>query len=74
MEKLAEIVEKEAVYESYVEQLPEVMQEMIILGDSVDWEPYRWKTNPLSLLANVRSSLQELLEVIHHEKAKKSPD
>lgn len=74
MEKLAEIVQKEAVYESYVEQLPEVMQEMILLGDSIDWEPYRWKTNPLSVLANVRSSLQELLEVIHNEKAKKGSD
>ena len=70
MEKLAEIVQKEAVYESYVEQLPEVMQEIILLGDSVDWEPYRWKTNPVSVLANVRSSLQELLEIIRHEKAK----
>lgn len=73
MEKLAEIVQKEAVYESYVEQLPEVLQEIILLGDSVDWEPYKWKNNPVYLLASVRSSFQELLEVIQHEKAKIGP-
>lgn len=70
MERLTEIIQKEEVYESYVEQLPEVMQEIILLGDSVDWESYKWQTNPLSVLANVRSSLQELLEFIRSEKKK----
>lgn len=70
MENFTEIIKKEEVYESYVEQLPEVLQEIILLGDSIDWEPYKWKNNPVSLLASVRSSLQELVEVIHHEKTK----
>lgn len=73
MESFEEIIKKEGVYEAVIEQLPEVMQEIALVCEPEDLSPYKWESDPIRTLAHVRQLLQELVEVIGHEKAKIIP-
>ena len=73
MENLVDVQKKRSEYDTFIETLPEVIQEIILAGydgEDGDWHRMEWKQDIVFLLSNIRSSLQELVELIESEKSR----
>lgn len=73
MENLVDVLNKRPEYDTFIEMLPEVIQEIILAGydgEDGDWHRMEWKQDIVFLLSNIRSSFQELVELIEIEKSR----
>ena len=73
MENLVEVLNKRPEYDTFIETLPEVIQEIILAGydgEDGDWHHMEWKQDIVFLLSNIRSSFQELVKMIESEKSR----
>ena len=73
MENLVDVLNKRREYDIFVETLPDVIQEIILAGydgEDGDWHRMEWKQDIVFLLSNIRSSFQELVNLIESEKSR----
>lgn len=73
MENIIDVLKKYHEYETFIEQLSEAIQEILLAGgfdEDGDWHKIQWKKDIPLLLADIRRSLQELLAVIYAERSR----
>lgn len=73
MKNLVDVLNKRSEYDTFIEEIPDVIQEISLAGydgEDGDWHRIEWKQDIVFILARIRCSLQELVEMINSEKSR----